>query len=218
MISSRVLNTEVIFNIALDAAKRIDSPRREGGKREALVSVVFAAVSLEAFLNELIELAQDFAEYENPLPMTSAFAQLMSQLGRLPILLRFNMAHWMLTGGPYDKNSEAFQALTLLFQVRNDLAHFKPDPLTEEGESKPTHTTLGKLRSKHILNDSSAPESNRSWIQEVGTKAVAEWACNTASLVTADLVSKLPVGDWRQTVEQVTRKISTVQFPGEIKG
>jgi hypothetical protein len=217
MISSRVLNTEVIFDIALEAAKRINAPRREGGKREALVSVVFAAVSLEAFLNELIELAQDFADYENALPMISAFAQLMSQLNRLPILLRFNMVHWMLTGGPYDTDSKPFQALTLLFQIRNDLVHFKPDPLTEEGESKPTHTTLEKLRSKHILNDSSAPESNRSWIQAVGTKAVAEWACNATSLVAADLVSKLPAGDWRQTVEKVTRKISTAQFMGEAK-
>ena len=78
--SSRVLNTEVIFDIALEAARRINGPRREGGKNEALVSVVFAAVSLETFLNELIELAQDFAEYANALPRTSAFAQLMSQL------------------------------------------------------------------------------------------------------------------------------------------
>jgi hypothetical protein len=217
MLSIRVLNTEAIFEIALETAKRINAPRREGGKREALVSVVFAAVSLEAFLNELIELAQDFTEYEDALPMTSAFAQLMSQLGRLPIVLRFNMAHWMLTGGPYDTNSQPFQALTLLFQIRNDLVHFKPDPLTEEGESKPLHTTLEKLRSKHILNDSPAPESNRSWIQSVGTKAVAEWACNATSLVAADLVSKLPMGAWRQAVEEVTRKISTVQFPGEDK-
>ena len=215
MSSSRVLNTEVIFEIALEAAKRINAPRREGEKREALVSVVFAAVSLEAFLNELIELAQDFADYENALPMTSAFAQLMPQLGRLPIVLRFNMAHWIVTGVPYDTNSQPFQALTLLFQIRNDLVHFKPDPLTEEGEPKPTHTTLDKLRSKRILSDSSAPESNRSWIQAVGTKAVAEWACNATSLVAADLVSKLPASAWRQAVEEVTRKIATMQFPGE---
>jgi len=215
MSSSRVLNTEVIFELALEAAKRINAPRREGGKRDALVSVVFAAVSLEAFLNELIELAQDFANYQNALPSISAFAQLMPQLSRLPIVLRFQMAHWMLTGGPYDTNSQSFQALTLLFQIRNDLLHFKPDPLTEGGEPKPTHTTLGKLLSKHILNDSLAPESNRSWIQEVGTKAVAEWACNAASLVAAELVSKLPAGAWRQSVEEVTRKISTVQFSSE---
>lgn len=213
--TSRVLNTELIFDIALEAAKSISAPRREGGKREALVSVVFAAVSLEAFLNELTELARDFAGDENASPVTSAFAQLMPQLARLSIAPKFNMAHWMLTGGPYDADSQPFQALTLLFQVRNDLVHFKPDPLTEEGEPKPTHTTLEKLWSKNILNDSSAPESDRSWVQAVGTRAVAEWACNAASLVVADLVSKLPAGEWRRTVEEVTRKISTVQFPRE---
>jgi hypothetical protein len=204
----------MIFNIAVDTAKRMTSPRREGGKREALVSVVFAAVSLEAFLNELIELAQDYADTEDA--SSAAFAQLMSDLEKLhsSIEIRFQMAHWLLTNGPYDAGSRPYQDFKLLFQVRNDLVHFKPDPLVEEGEPRPEHSTLEKLRSRNILNDSTAPESNRSWIHVIGTKAVAEWACNTASRVTADLVSKLPVGIWGETVEKVTRKISTVQFPG----
>lgn len=212
MISLRFLNTEVIF--ALQAAKCIEAPRREGGKREGLISIVFAAVSLEALLNELVELAQDFAGYENAPPMTSAFAQLMPEVSRLPALLRFKMAHWMLTGGPYDTDSKAFQSLALLLQVRNDLVHFKPDPLLEEGVQA-AHTTLEKLRSKHILNDSLAPESCKSWVQSIGTRAVAEWACNAASLVAADLVSKLPAGNWKETVENLTRKIAATQFPVE---
>jgi hypothetical protein len=216
MSSSRVLNTEVIFEIAVETAKRINAPRREGGKREALVCVVFAAVSLEAFLNELIELAGDFTNYKDAPPLVSAFAQLMSDLDKLhsSVELRFQMAHWLLTGGPYNTSSQPYQDFKLLFQMRNDLVHCKPDPLTEDGEPKPTPTTLERLRSRNVLNDSEAPESNRSWIHVVGTRAVAEWACNAASLVAADLVSKLPMGAWKQTVEEVTRQISTVQFRG----
>jgi hypothetical protein len=212
--TSRVLNTEVVFNVALDAAKSIDAPSRKGGERAALISVVFAAVSLEAFFNELVELAQDFSEYEDAPPVVGTFAQLMSDLNkfRSPIAHKFQMAHWLLTGGPYDNDSEPFQELRLLFQVRNDLVHFKPDPLTEEGEPKPAHTTIEKLRSKKILNDSPEEDSSRSWIQSVGTRAVAEWACNACSLVTADLVSKLPEGVWRHGVEQVTGTIRTQHF------
>jgi hypothetical protein len=213
--TSRVLNTEVVFNIALDAAKSIDAPPREGGERAALVSVVFAAVSVEAFFNELVESAQDLSVFDNVPPAVGTFARLMSDLTKFrgPIAHKFQMAHWMLTGGPYDDDSEPFKELKLLFQVRNDLVHFKPDPLVEDGEPKPPHTTLEKLRSKNILNDSPAEDSSRSWIQSVGTRAVAEWACNASSLVTADLVSKLPEGVWRDEVEQVTRIIRTLHFP-----
>lgn len=219
MLSSRVLNTEVIFGIAHETAERINAPRREGGKREALVSVVFAAVSLEAFLNELVELAEDFASYEDPQPITCAFAELMSSLDTLhsSIELRFQMAHWLLTGGSYNTGSQPYQDFKLLFQIRNDLVHFKPDPLTEDGQTKPIPTTLERLRARNVLNDSIAPEHNRSWMHVVGTKAVAEWACNAASLVAADFVSKLPAGAWKQTVDEVTRRITTVQFPGDVK-
>jgi hypothetical protein len=212
--TSRVLNTEVVFHIALDAAKSIAAPLRKGGERAALISVVFAAVSLEAFFNELVEMAQDFSEYQDAQPIVGTFAQLMSDLNKFhsPIAHRFQMAHWLLTGGPYEDHSEPFQELRLLFQVRNDLMHFKPDPLMEEGEPKPTQTTLAKLRSKNILNDSPGPESSRSWLQSIGTKAVAEWACNVCSLVTADLVPKLPEGVWRAGVEQVTGTIRTLHF------
>ena len=64
--TSRVLNTEVVFHIALDAAKSIAAPLRKGGERAALISVVFAAVSLEAFFNELVEMAQERETADGP--------------------------------------------------------------------------------------------------------------------------------------------------------
>ena len=210
--STRVLNTEILFDMALDAANRINAPQREGGKRDALISIVFAAISLEAFLNELVELAQDFCEYENVPPGVSTFAPVMSELSRLPILQRFKLAHLVLTSSPYDTSSEPFQSLTLLFQVRNDLVHFKPDPLEDDG-SKPTHTTLEKLKSRNILNDSPLEEHGRSWMHSVGTKAVAEWACNSTSLVAADFISRIPEGLWKDAMEKVSEKIVTVHFP-----
>lgn len=215
MSSSRVLNTEVLFALAVETAKRINAPRRHGGQKEALVSIVFAAVSLEAFLNELIGLAQDFAEYEDAPPVTSAFSRLMSELDKMhsSIELRIQMAHWLLVGRSYDTDSQPYQDFRLLFQIRNDLVHFKPEPLTERGGPKSTPSSVKGLRSKNILNDSSAPECNRSWMHVIGTKAVAEWACNAVSRFAGDLVSRLPAGAWRQTVENVTRTISTVQFP-----
>ena len=124
---------------------------------------------------------------------------------------RFNMAHYF-SGRPYDKASQPYQDFRLLFQVRNDLMHFKPDPLMEEGGVKPTPTIIARLQGLNILNNLPEPDSNRSWVHVLGTRAVAEWACNTASLVTADIVAKLPASIWRQTTEDVTQVIRTVHF------
>jgi|ERR1700678_82793 len=213
--TSRVLNTEVVFDVALEAAKNITAPLRTGGQRPALISIVFAAMSLEAFLNELIELAQDYDDYVDPLPAISSFALLMSDLEKVQgsVETRFNMAHWLLTGRPFAKGEQPFQNFKLLFQLRNDLMHFKPDPLMEEGEPKPTLGIISKLHGLGILNDSPAPDSNRSWVHVLGTRAVAEWACNTTSRMTTDIVSKLPESGWKHTVEEVTKVIRTIHFP-----
>lgn len=212
--STRVFNTELIFSVALNAAKSIAAPPREGGKKEALVSVIFAAVSLQAFLNELIESAQDFSNYADEPVIVSSFADLMSDLekNRDSVETRFNMAHWMLSGRGFDKSAPPYQDFRLLFQVRNDMVHFKPDPLKEEGIAEPIVKVIERLRGKNILNDSPAPDSSRSWVHTIGTRSVAEWACNTTSLVTADIVSKLPASRWRSETEELTRAIRTVHF------
>ena len=212
--TSRVLNAEVIFNVALDAAKSMTAPLRDGGQRAALVSVIFAAVSLEAFLNELIELAQDFSLYDDEPSIVLSFASLMSDIEKIQgsVETRFNVAHWMFVGRGYDKSASPFQDFKLLFQVRNDVMHFKPDPLREEVAQEPTPRITEKLRDRNILNTSSAPDSSRSWVQTLGTRGVAEWACNTASLVSADMVAKMPASRWRKATEEVTQTIRTVHF------
>jgi hypothetical protein len=51
-------NAPTLFSIAVDSAKRIAGTDRAGGHGAALVSVVFAAAFLEAFLNESAFLAR----------------------------------------------------------------------------------------------------------------------------------------------------------------
>lgn len=47
-----------LFNIALEAANGIKVGEHDRHQQAALVSLVFAVVSLEAFLNESVELAE----------------------------------------------------------------------------------------------------------------------------------------------------------------
>ena len=51
----RIFETGSLLGVALDAARSI-RPHRNGGQKPALISVV-SVVALEAFINELSELA-----------------------------------------------------------------------------------------------------------------------------------------------------------------
>src|SRR5664280_953392 len=79
-------NAVPIFSVAVDAAKGIDAPPRKGGQMAALVSIVFAAAALEAFLNEAAYLAEismptvGGPETARDPAVVSTFAQIMEDV------------------------------------------------------------------------------------------------------------------------------------------
>ena len=86
-------NAPTLFSVAVNSAKRIADAFRVGGHDEALVSVVFAAASLEAFLSESAYLAEVSLQRESrdqrlghhagaEPAIVSAFAQVMDGRGR----------------------------------------------------------------------------------------------------------------------------------------
>lgn len=200
----RLINAGVLFNIAVGSAKQIEAPLREGGKNAALISIVFAVASLEAFINESIELAADWSQNPKEPPIVSAFAQIMQDFDRLrvPTESRFQTAHWVLTGQPYNKGIQPYQDFALLMKVRNTLVHYKPDPAVEIAAERvaatalpKSHSILEPLRAKGVLAE--LPQGVQgSWILLIGTKAVAEWACHTTSQIVLDLLGKLPRSSW----------------------
>jgi hypothetical protein len=218
-VAARLLDAGSIFSIAIGAAKGIDAPRREGGKMAALVSVVFAQTSLEAFLNESIELADDCISDPTEPQIVSAFAQLMSDFERSHISLqsRFQLAHWMLTGKPYGKDAPPYRDFSLLLRVRNALVHFKADaalefPETGQAPAAPnSYSVLVSLRSKGILAELE-PGIQAPWIFSIGTKAAAEWACDSAAQMVFDFLANLPQSKWRGILELCYRSSFSAQF------
>jgi hypothetical protein len=188
--------------------KEISTPPREGGKQATLVSLVFAETALEAFLNESIELSYDWSHSTKEPQMVSSFAQLMSDFekSRIPLESRFQLAHWLLAGRAYDKGAQPYQDFALLMRIRNALLHYKPDPaLRIPGEEElygtpNSNSALDSLRSKNILAELPAV-TQASWILIVGTRAVAEWACHTASQMVLDFLAKLPQSGWADTLK-----------------
>jgi hypothetical protein len=94
----RILEAGFLFNMAVDAARNISAESRQEGQSAALVSVVFAVVSLEAFLNEATEVAQDVQQVKSEPETVAAFAQLMEESERLPLETKFKLSTWLLTG------------------------------------------------------------------------------------------------------------------------
>jgi hypothetical protein len=247
-------NAPTLFSIAVDAAKRIPGEPRHGGHNEALVSVVFASASLEAFLNESAYVARRKAGSPGEPSVVSAFAQVIEEAeeSRASIQSKFHLAHLVLAGKAYDKGAAPNQEFSDLIAARNLLMHGKgiEQFLTIDGKKVVLNpaAVIYKLTGKNIL-PVAPPEHQKGfvavagdtfmaevivlkddldlasipsrplperltsrWTYVIGTKAVAQWACNAASRMATDLMDKAPPGNWKQMLEGQFRKQFSVPF------
>jgi hypothetical protein len=264
-----VPNTGALFSLAVDAAKSISAPPRVGGQDVALVSIVFAAASLEAFLSEAAYLAEFSQHLVNvgaglgqpkvPEPdVVSAFAQIMDDAedSKASLESKFHFANLVLTGKAYDRGTVPYQDFALLIAARNALAHFKSKEYFSKAEGKPAvfnqEKVVEKLRPKNLLHEPTpgagaegnfiiqadeqglasvelvkegrtlglenaryklSPEAVRArWTFLIGTKAVAEWACESAATMASDLIGKVPNSRWKNHMESHLSPVFSVSF------
>jgi hypothetical protein len=213
--ASTVQSAGELFSIACKSADGITAGHRDGHQRAALVSLVFAVISLEAFFNETVELARlsvisEHAFIENgvvpksPEPeVTSVFYDLMTDAEKAHTSLesKLILANWLLTGKRLDTGAQPYQDLAVLIKVRNQIVHFEPNEIFTEPEVTPeilSHSrnpAIKHLRSRNVLADNIVGLS--SWTAWIETKAMATWACDVTSRVVADFASKVPTaGQW----------------------
>jgi|SRR6266849_463517 len=134
-----VPNAPTIFSTAAAAATGISAPLRKGGQTGALVSVVFAAASLEALLNEAAYLAElDLPNAVEP-GIISAFVQIMEEAeeSKAQTQSKFQLAHLAMTGKAYGKGSAPYQDFSLLIAARNALLHLKSKEYFSSVDGKP---------------------------------------------------------------------------------
>jgi hypothetical protein len=78
---TRFFEAGMLFNVALQAAKSIKAADpRAGGQIAALTSIVFSVISLEAFLNEMTESAEDSATIDYESEAVGVFAHMMRDM------------------------------------------------------------------------------------------------------------------------------------------
>jgi hypothetical protein len=184
------LDNSVLFDVAVNAALKIDAPHREGGENNALVSVAFSIITLEAFLNDTVEIARSAVSLGTSNPIVSLFVQVMTAMERSSLEDKFGTASLLLEGKPVDFGAAPYQDLSLLVSLRNELVHFKPNPpITYRPYYQPIREKLLKqLKSRDILAEE--VQFAEGWLFHVSTRALAEWACKTASSVIEDFMIK----------------------------
>jgi hypothetical protein len=165
---------------------------------DPLVAIVFAAISLEGFINELAE----FATTEDITPEPSSvqdFAPCWRDIecrhGNTQE--KFQAASRAFRHEPYDRGSRLFQDFVTLMAIRDDLVHRKPI-----GESHYTPTGaldvrepryLKRLRSrKPPLVRPFEPEGPIPLIKSLNTSELARWACATTCAMVQSVREMLP--------------------------
>jgi hypothetical protein len=186
----------------------------------AIVALVFAAMSLEAFINESAHAAL------MTLDQTGQGDQAVERFGLVvsavetahgSVQAKYDWAHRALRGKPYNKGEPPYQDFETLAVLRNSLFHFKVHGYRASGNPNEVdaHTffypeILKRLEGKHVLMDPRL-EADEDELREpsewttpfwsaISTVAVARWACNTAAATVADLVAAMPEGPFKQMV------------------
>lgn len=199
-----------LFSIAKQAYERTigDKSDREPGKKDALIAVVFAASSLEAFINELADLAT--AELSQPHSESAkVFASLMDEVenSRGSIRLKFMLAKFVLSGSTYRKDEQLFQDFNNLFMVRNALVHLKPEEefnITLDGHFiRVKEPKVLKALPKNILAKYEK-KTAANWKSMISTQAAAKWACNTAARMVRSIIDVIP--------ESLFKKFADLQY------
>lgn len=205
------INAGTLFAVAEAAYMRTnEAPSdRAPSQLDALVSIAFSAASLEAFINEAIELA---AQPHSPIlppnpPAVGKFAALGQEVekSRGTIQLKFLLARVIFAGEPYDKGAQPYQDFELLMNLRNELVHLKPvDKLEDDAETgisvKPA-PVIERLRSKNILAEFGS-DTQASWISRISTRAVARWACSVTVAMVQSVLEILPEGQFKEKMDR----------------
>ncbi len=195
--------------MATTAAERIPvgGSEREGGHLDALVAIVFAALAVEAFVNEFAEVANDAFYWDTrvtPSLESLGAAVATAERERASSELKLHVIRCALSGGPWSRSEGAFQNLGQLFRLRNALAHLKLDVREGEVGSEEAGVPpklIESLRAKNILAVD-VDAASASWTVVVGTRATAEWACTTAAGVVKETIDLVPPSQLRDDLQR----------------
>ena len=171
-------STTTLFDIAKEAYRRSISSKHENQLcNDALVAIVFATSTLEAWISQTIFIAKKWTKM--PPKIIEDFANLLGgELDSASLKTKYLMSHWVICGKRFERDAEPYHNFKLLVDIRNSLIHLKPDKVGTERIQK----TLSQLKSKELISDFDPNALRRmSWVLYISNPRIAKWACNTAA-------------------------------------
>lgn len=176
-----------LFTIARDGyeqAKATAGGDREGGMAGAIVAIVFAVASLEAFVNEFRMHAKNVFKPILRRARREGLCRILdsAESERTSLRMRIQLLKTILTGEPYHKGSHPYQGFDDLLKLRASVIHLEAVKAGSPGVTE-------HLVAKGILADR-RPVDADNWLHRVTTPAVARWACQ----VVVDMVQSMVEG------------------------
>jgi hypothetical protein len=183
-----------------------------------------SALAVEAFINELAE-AADMARLGSEGIASAALDQLQdlanalkkAENDRESISHKYQMAYRILSGHSFPRGSSPFQEFKQLTDLRDLLVHPKPgDRHSKTGHVEPKEAIIRNFQQKGYTRTRGRkdgdPLGGVSWLQEIQTVQMADWAYGAARAIIAAVGQALPT-DPPRTGGIEMRKRATQDIP-----
>lgn len=199
--------------LARDRIEVSDGNELEYGRLDAIDSIVMSVIAIEAFINEVTELALESRDLDPDIVKSLGRVLKESEASNASLKLKYMLTYQVLSGQTYDASKEPFQDMHLLIELRNAIVHYKPLDKFESSEEgnivqKPVRI-LSKLESKKILSNVRSQGDLKykdklitSWLYEISTKACAVWACRISEEVIKSTIAIFPDGHLKRILEE----------------
>jgi hypothetical protein len=201
-----VVHSGFLWHTACEARDRAVVAVRDNPQvwpADTIVSIILAAATTEALINELTELValQRDAAYRrtNPIsPPLRAFADALQEIegSHGSLALKYLMASQTLSGSTFDKGCNPYQDFATLINLRNDLMHLKPrDTFLEPENGSPGTIQPPKyvkgLQQRGLAHIPPKP-AGMSWLNMLQTAQMSVWACDTAHNIILAVLNLIP--------------------------
>jgi hypothetical protein len=192
-----------------------------------IIAIVFSALTVEAFINELMEAADVDAEqrerYGMASPVLDTLGDLASILGAIEadrgsLALKYQMARKVLTGHTFSKGEAPFQSFSKLVALRDLLVHARPrDGVDAVGNVLPKSPLLRNFRQRGWTRTRAPKPGERvpgmAWNLDIQTDKMAAWAYTTACGIIQALGAEIPIGDIGMAPATATMKEQSQALP-----
>jgi hypothetical protein len=172
------LHSHQLLEIAREAVMRARDSAAKGNALtgDAILAIVMAAASTEAFINEFAEWApwmHSFLGLEDTPAAISDCAAVLEDLeeARAPVAIKYLFASRVLSGKAFNRGSAPYQDFQLLIGLRNAIMHVKPAFGGDSHQGKRLVAVLSQ-RGFALASAGYVP----SWFDQLMSPAVATWA------------------------------------------